>query len=84
MTRGVAVWVAVSALFSFFVGCTAFVQGVSDGQWGAAIVALCLTPVLFWVLATVGAGVLNVLGVSGQVLQSQVTESAEIQGRKKR
>lgn len=84
MTKGVAVWVAVGALFSSYVGCTAFVQGASDGQWGAAIVALCLTPVLFWVLATVGAAVLNVLGVSVEVLQSQVTESEEIQGSEKR
>ncbi len=46
---------------------------------GMAFVSLLMIPILFWLLATIGAGVINVLTISGQVMTGQVTESEEIQ-----
>jgi hypothetical protein len=79
VTRGVATWVVMSGLFSLFVGCGACVEQVGKGEWGAGFVSLLMIPILFWLLATIGAGVINVLTISGQVMTGQVTESEEIQ-----
>ena len=80
MTRGVAVWVMLSGLFSLFVGCSTCVELAGKGEIGSALVALAFIPIIFWFLATVGAGAINVFTVSGQVLNAQVSESKEIQG----
>ncbi len=81
MTRGVAIWTAFCGVFSVVVGVTGCAQLATTGEWAAAFVTVCFVPMMFWLLSTVGALVINVLTISGQVLEAQVTDSRAIQGQ---
>lgn len=81
VTRGVAVWVVFSTALSTGVCLVTCVQQASEGNVVGGIITLLLIPILSWLIATIGAGVINLFVVTGQVMTGHVTESVTIQGK---
>lgn len=78
-TRGVRWWLIFCFGMIFFASCDLLLnKEVTIGNRIVGIVVVM--PILFWLMAVVGAAVINIFVIGGRTMNAQVTHSKEIQG----
>lgn len=78
-TRGVQIWVAFALALTLFASCDYLFTGPGN-VFERILIAAVVMPIVFWLMAAVGAAVINVFVIGFRTFDAQITHSKEIQG----